>query len=37
MREIAFKRMIDKGIEDVEKGRIITNEEMGDKIKGWQG
>lgn len=37
MREIVFKHMINKGIEDVEKGRIISNEEMGDKIKGWQG
>ena len=37
MREIAFKRMINRGIDDVENGRVISNEEMGDKIKGWHG
>jgi len=29
MRELAFKRMIDRGLEDSRKGRVVTNEESG--------
>jgi len=36
MRELAFKRMVDKGMEDSRKGRIVTNEEMQNRIRTWQ-
>ncbi len=36
MRELAFERMIQKGLEDSRKGRVISNEEMGRRIKTWQ-
>ena len=33
MRELAFERMVDRGIEDSRKGRTITNEEMEHRIR----
>ena len=36
MRELAFERMIQRGLEDSRKGRVISNEEMGRRIKTWQ-
>jgi len=36
LRELAFKRMIDKGMADVAEGRLITNEEMKKRIQTWQ-
>lgn len=36
VREIAFKRMIQKGLEDVDAGKVISNEEMQHRIKIWQ-
>ena len=36
LRELAFKRMIDKGLEDSEQGRVISNKDMGSRIKQWQ-
>ena len=36
MRELAFKRMVDRGMEDSRKGRIVTNEEMQNRIRTWQ-
>lgn len=33
MRELAFKRMVDRGMEDSRKGRIVTNEEMQNRIR----
>lgn len=35
MRELAFERMIERGLEDSRKGRTITNEEMGHRIRTW--
>ncbi len=36
MRELAFDRMIERGLEDSREGRVISNEEMGRRIKTWQ-
>jgi len=36
MRELAFERMVERGLEDSRKGRIISNEEMEHRIKTWQ-
>ncbi len=35
LRELAFAKMIRKGLEDSEQGRIITNEEMKKRISTW--
>ena len=35
LRELAFKRMIDAGLKDVDEGNTITNEEMKQKISTW--
>jgi len=35
MRELAFDRMVDRGLEDSRKGRTITNEEMEHRIRTW--
>ena len=36
MRELSFERMVDRGLEDVRAGRVISNNEMGSRIKAWQ-
>ncbi len=36
LKELAFKRMIDRGLEDADIGNTISNEEMEHKIKSWQ-
>ncbi len=36
MRELAFKRMVDRGLEDSRKGRVVANEEMQHRIHTWQ-
>lgn len=36
MRELAFERMIDCGLNDVRTGRIISNDEMASRIRTWQ-
>ena len=36
LRELAFSRMVDKGLEDSRSDRTITNEEMERRIKSWQ-
>jgi len=36
LRELAFKRMIDRGLIDVKEGRVISNEEMSKRIESWQ-
>jgi len=35
MRELAFERMVERGLEDSRKGRTITNEEMEHRIRTW--
>lgn len=36
LRELAFERMIECGLEDSRAGRTIANEEMGHRIQMWQ-
>jgi len=35
MRELAFERMVDRGLQDSRKGQTITNQEMGQRIRTW--
>ena len=36
LRELAFSRMVERGLEDSRQGHIISNEEMGHRIRTWQ-
>ena len=36
MRELAFERMIERGLEDSRKGRMCSDAEMGHRIRSWQ-
>ena len=36
LRELSFERMIERGLADVRSGRIISNEEMGKRIRRWR-
>lgn len=36
MRELAFERMVEKGLEDSRKEKVISNEEMEQRIRSWQ-
>ncbi|HEY4232778.1 MAG TPA: hypothetical protein VGM76_05115 [Lacipirellulaceae bacterium] len=36
LRELAFRRMVDRGLKDLESGRVISNEDMRRDIKSWQ-
>lgn len=36
LRELAFARMIERGLADSDAGRTISHEEMGRRIKTWQ-
>ena len=36
LKELAFKRMVDKGLDDISKGQVISNEEMHSRIQSWQ-
>lgn len=36
MRELAFDRMIGRGLEDSRSGRTIANDEMGRRIRKWR-
>jgi predicted transcriptional regulator len=36
LRELAFRRMIDRGLADVEAGRTVDNAEARRQIKSWQ-
>ena len=35
LRELAFSEMIDRGLEDAKKGRLISNEDMKREIESW--
>lgn len=35
LRELAFEKMIDKGLDDVRNNRMISHEEMRRRIKTW--
>ncbi|QIT54839.1 hypothetical protein HC341_06170 [Aquisalimonas sp. 2447] len=36
LRELAFARMIDRGLADSDTGRTISNLEMQERIRSWQ-
>jgi hypothetical protein len=36
LREVAFARMVEKGLEDSRENRTISNEEMEHRIKAWR-
>jgi len=36
MRELAFERMIGRGLEDSRSGRVLANEDMEHRIRSWQ-
>ncbi len=36
MRELAFERMVERGLADPRTGRVISNEEMARRIRTWQ-
>ena len=36
LRELAFARMIERGLEDSQAHRIISDEEMKQRIRTWQ-
>ena len=35
LRELAFARMIERGLADADAGRTISHEEMGRRIASW--
>ncbi|HPA45935.1 MAG TPA: hypothetical protein PLZ55_06380 [bacterium] len=36
MRELAFERMLQRGLADSREGRLMSNEEMEQRIRTWQ-
>jgi predicted transcriptional regulator len=36
LKELAFARMVERGLEDSRAGRTISHEEMGCRISSWQ-
>ena len=36
IRELAFERMVERGLEDTRSGRSISNEDMERRIRSWQ-
>jgi predicted transcriptional regulator len=36
VRELAFAGMVERGLKDSRQGRLISNEEMGKRIRLWQ-
>ena len=36
MRELAFERMIERGLADSRSGRVISNEDMEHRIRTWR-
>ena len=35
LRELAFKRMVDKGLADLQAGNTVSNEALEHRIKSW--
>lgn len=35
LRELAFARMVEKGLQDSRDGKVVSNEEMGKRINSW--
>lgn len=36
LRELAFARMVERGLKDSDAGKTINNEEMHKRIRSWQ-
>jgi len=36
LRELAFEQMIEQGLKDSREGKVISSEEMSNRIKEWQ-
>jgi predicted transcriptional regulator len=36
MRELAFERMVERGLVDSRTGRVISDEEMARRFRSWQ-
>lgn len=36
LRELAFVRMVERGLADSEAGRTTTHEDMADRIRSWR-
>lgn len=36
LRELAFFRMVERGLNDSQSGRVISNEDIKHRIKTWQ-
>lgn len=36
VRELAFHLMVQRGVADSDAGRVVSNEEMGRRIRSWQ-
>ena len=36
LRELAFERMVERGLADSRQGRVVSNEEMGRRIGQWR-
>ena len=36
MRELAFERMVTRGLEDSRAGRVMSNEEIERRMRTWQ-
>ncbi len=36
LRELAFERMVERGLKDSKKSRVISNEEMERRTRSWQ-
>jgi predicted transcriptional regulator len=36
LRELAFVRMVERGLADSEAGRTVSHEEMARRIRSWQ-
>ncbi len=36
MRELAFEKMIERGLADSRSGRVVSSEEMERRIRTWQ-
>jgi hypothetical protein len=36
LRELAFNRMVDKGLNDARSGRMVSNEDISRRIRTWR-
>ncbi len=36
MEELFFKQQVDKGLQDVAEGRVLTHQELKERIAGWR-